>query len=292
VEIAPKLKGAKFTDDNAKWLKPVKSNRVSTSASVRVLCTKMRLTRRCHQATDEFEGGVAGNGKADHDDNEESDVDDEDDGDAAEGEEEEEDDELDFERAAKKTTKKQARQQTEADDELAHMAALEGEEDEGTAPAADSNSALAALEQGDRPKALEAIKVQIELLQNWSKSGSSESRATAVRDLATALGRYYGYTRFLIDKFMELFPLDELLPFLEANEVPRPVTIRVNQLKTRRRDLAQALISRGVNLDPIKWSKVGLQIYDSAVPVGATPEYLAGQYMVQVRVSTASARGR
>jgi 25S rRNA (cytosine2870-C5)-methyltransferase len=91
---------------------------------------------------------------------------------------------------------------------------------------------------------------------------------------------------FLTERLFHLFPLGEVVEFFESNEQPRPVVIRTNTLKTRRRELAQSLINRGVNLEPIgKWSKVGIQIFDSPVPIGATPEYLAGHYMLQAASS-------
>ncbi|VDD91591.1 unnamed protein product [Enterobius vermicularis] len=94
---------------------------------------------------------------------------------------------------------------------------------------------------------------------------------------------YYGYNEYLMGKFINLFnPTQWLLEFLDASDEPRPVTIRTNALKTRRGDLAKALINRGMNVDPAaEWTKVGLIVYDSQVPIGATPEYLAGHYIIQ-----------
>ncbi|CAB3405631.1 unnamed protein product [Caenorhabditis bovis] len=111
----------------------------------------------------------------------------------------------------------------------------------------------------------------------------NKSREQYLDVLRKDLCNQYGYNDYLMGKFMDLFPNGaELLEFLEANDNPRPVTIRANSLKVKRRDLAKNLIARGMNVDPAaEWTKVGLVVYDSQVPVGATPEYLAGHYMIQ-----------
>jgi ribosomal RNA methyltransferase Nop2 len=120
--------------------------------------------------------------------------------------------------------------------------------------------------------------------KNLAEEGRSRAEYTA--QLTKDICAYYGYSHFLADKLLSLFPAREAFAFFEAQETPRPLVIRTNTLRTHRRELAQALINRGVQLEPIgKWSKVGLQVFESPVPLGATPEYLQGHYILQAASS-------
>ena len=127
----------------------------------------------------------------------------------------------------------------------------------------------------------------VRVLEDFKNLGEEgRSRADYTEQLMTDVCDYYGYSPFMAEKLYQLFSPAEAFSFFEANEKARPLVIRTNTLKTARRELAQALINRGVTLEPVgKWSKVGLQVFESTVPLGATPEYLAGHYILQAASS-------
>ncbi|KAF2363270.1 Nop2p [Trinorchestia longiramus] len=127
-------------------------------------------------------------------------------------------------------------------------------------------------------------KAVIAILENFrTRCPDNRPRKEYLAILKADLCFYYAYNKFLLEKLMDLFSLSDLMDFLEANQSDRPVTIRANTIKCYRKDVREALNNRGVNCEPIPWSKVGLVVYGvpSNVPLGATPEYLAGQYILQ-----------
>ncbi|KAF9069909.1 NOL1/NOP2/sun family-domain-containing protein [Rhodocollybia butyracea] len=177
----------------------------------------------------------------------------------------------------------------EEDDEEDFDMDIEDEEADGEPfclPTAEEKEAESSAGGPDVHVVQRRMRECVRVLGKFKKTSGKGSRSEYINQLLSDISSYYGYNEFLAEKLFQLFPVAEAIEFFEANEVARPVTIRTNTLRTRRRDLAQALVNRGVNLEPIgKWTNVGLQVFESNVPIGATPEYLAGHYMLQAASS-------
>ncbi|KAM9323744.1 28S rRNA (cytosine(4447)-C(5))-methyltransferase [Gastrophryne carolinensis] len=298
VDLNKKRKPAGFTDDNAQWLKPVKRQKTDKKEE----SEEEEEEESEEEASDLEDGEESGDKEAEDQEEEESgeedsepdgpagtldlsDSDDLQDDFGASSEDEEEDDDgelLPIEKAAEKQKKKMKREKTkEKDSEIQLNVDVDEAEEHFTLPTSEElEKELSA--PSDLSVVQDRIKDVVAVLQDFANRGGQRSRQEYLAVLRRDLATYYSYGDFMIEMLSDLFPVSELVDFLEACEVHRPVTIRTNTLKTRRRDLAQALINRGVNLDPLgKWSKTGLVIFDSSVPIGATPEYLAGHYMLQ-----------
>lgn len=169
----------------------------------------------------------------------------------------------------------------------------EDQEDEEASNSEDQADQLEDLDSADNvdPTSLsptvlrDRIHSTLKLLTNWktlSPTSTNKSRSEVLAAWYTDIAAYYSYSVYMVEKLAALFTAEEALQFFEANEQARPVTLRVNTLKTRKRDLVQALTGRGVTIESLgTWTPVGLQVFDSPVPIGATPEYLAGHYLLQ-----------
>merc|ERR1719153_1220537 len=258
---------AEFTDDNAAWLKPSKDKKrklIESDEGIDEDDAAIDNDAYHSEEGEEYEEGLKGLS----DDDESSD------------DSEEDNEDMKIERQSKKLYKKQMKMLDEAKKEEMKMNFAETEKftlPSGQEIEREANTAP------DLQIIQSRIADVIQVLQDFkNKREEGVDRQQYVGRLKKDLCLYYTYNEFMIDKFLQVFNVGEILEVLEANEVQRPVTIRTNSLKTRRRDLAQSLINRGVNLDPVgKWSKVGLVVYSATVPLGATPEYLAGHYILQ-----------
>ena len=99
--------------------------------------------------------------------------------------------------------------------------------------------------------------------------GTDESRELAKR---------FGYDQWLVDRFLAYVP--GVQEFLAKMDRTPTQYIRVNTLKTNPEELQKRLGAKGFVLHPTRLAEV-LSVSVSPMSVGATTEYLLGQYYVQ-----------
>ena len=212
-----------FTDENQSWLTPKGSNKRKRELSD----DEGSLDDDDDDLNDEF-GDVASSDNSDSSAND----DDEDD---------DEDDEFPIEKASKKLAKKQ---KLIAQESEAEMKVNFAEKETFILPSGQELE-VEASKAPDLQIIQNRIRDVIEVLKDFSnRRQEGKSREEYLDCLKRDLCGYYSYNEFMMEKLIQMFTVSEITEVLEANEVQRPVTIRANSLKTRRRDLAQALINR------------------------------------------------
>ena len=87
------------------------------------------------------------------------------------------------------------------------------------------------------------VKETVKILANFKElRDANKSRGEYLDELKNDICSAYDYNRDLVELLLDFFPPSECLDFIEANENQRPMTIRCNTLKTKRKDLAKTLI--------------------------------------------------
>ena len=152
------------------------------------------------------------------------------------------------------------------------------------------------------------LAAAVKALSKWKTMGeqTGKSRSEVMDQFISDVCEYYGYDAYLAEKLIELFPIDEVCTtpcnlLLSSDQFKqgyrflgckRHAPAGHHQSKHAQDSPARAgasssqqaslslndfwnvelilTASRGVNLEPIgKWTKVGLQVFESGIPIGS-----------------------
>ncbi|MHA1345100.1 MAG: NOL1/NOP2/sun family putative RNA methylase [Candidatus Heimdallarchaeaceae archaeon] len=95
------------------------------------------------------------------------------------------------------------------------------------------------------------------------------------------LGEEYDYDAYMVERFVEMMGEDETSNLLQFNETELNKTIRLNTLRSSFERTIELLERKKIQLEEIVGMPEAKEIIKSPVPIGATPEYLGGYYMLQ-----------
>jgi NOL1/NOP2/sun family putative RNA methylase len=104
------------------------------------------------------------------------------------------------------------------------------------------------------------------------------------------LGKKLGYLPNMIERYLEMLGEKGTEELISFNETTLPQTIRLNTLRSSYENTETVLVSKGIELRKDPQFHESRTIVQTPYPIGATPEYLNGYYMLQGKNSLYPAR--
>nr|UXY87226.1 nucleolar protein [Cryptomonas sp.] len=122
----------------------------------------------------------------------------------------------------------------------------------------------------------------IKIINNYENFQPTQPKKYYLEFFKKEILAKYEYNPDLVIKFMKLFPIEELLEFLESNQRGRPLTIRFNTIKKDSFFTVASLKSKNIDVYQIKnlYNIIGV-VKSSKINLGTTVEYLGGLYTIQ-----------
>ncbi|MDP8002619.1 MAG: RsmB/NOP family class I SAM-dependent RNA methyltransferase [Caldisphaera sp.] len=102
-----------------------------------------------------------------------------------------------------------------------------------------------------------------------------------INELAEKLAKKYGYSSYIVERYLMLLGKEETIELLQANEASLPETIRCNDFLIKCNKLEKRLKEKGFKIGKIPFLPHGYEIIKSPYKPGATHEYLMGYYYIQ-----------
>ena len=119
------------------------------------------------------------------------------------------------------------------------------------------------------------------ILRNICRNKDSIAYPDRKKDLTGFMSRFYSYPEWLVNRWLKAFGKDFTEDLISAQNNFPDLNIRVNSLKTNRKQLINYLADQGINAEPLRFSPEGLRLKDFRGRVERLKPFMDGMFQVQ-----------
>jgi 16S rRNA (cytosine967-C5)-methyltransferase len=119
------------------------------------------------------------------------------------------------------------------------------------------------------------------ILRNICRNKDSIAYPDCKKDLTGFMSRFYSYPEWLVNRWLKAFGEDFTEDLMSAQNNFPDLNIRVNSLKTNRKQLINYLADQGINAEPLRFSPEGLRLKDFRGRAERLKPFMDGMFQVQ-----------